>query len=77
MDLCDQIFVTNRDWDPTYLRQIVAQDFYEFKELWQNSIGDGELVQAMEAADRYTPMVEDISLDDTTLCKAVEEIESH
>ena len=32
MELSDWLFVTNRDWDPHYLRELVTQDFYEFKE---------------------------------------------
>ena len=73
MELADRMFLTNRDWDPCYLRDLVSQDFYEFRELWQSNVCDGELVKA---ADKYYPEVEDISLDDDTLCNAVEEIEN-
>ena len=63
------------DTDPCYLKELVSQDFYDFRELWQNSVTDMELITAAETVDRYCPIVEDISLDDSTLCKAVEEIE--
>ena len=76
MELSDIVFVTNRDWDPQYLRQMVSQDFYEFRELWQNSVGDNELLEAAETFDKYTPIVEDILLDDSTLYEAVTQIES-
>ena len=79
MDLADRIFFTNRDWDPQYLREVVCQDFYEFKEHWQTSISDMELIEAAErgpSAMNYCPVVEDISLDDDTLCEAVEQIET-
>ena len=77
MDIADRVFITNRDWDPHYLREVVSQDFYDFTELWNINISDMELVQAETggAMDRYMPLVEDISLDDQTLYKAVEQIE--
>ena len=78
MELPDRFFVTNRDWDPSYLRDLVTQDFYDFRELWQNSnsVTDRELVQAVETVDKYCPVVEDISIDDVTLYQAVAEIEN-
>ena len=77
MDLMDRVFCTNKDWDPTYLQYIFSQDFYEFRELWHNWIGDNELVKAVEKVERepYKPIVEDISMDDNTLYTAVEQIE--
>ena len=76
MELSNRIFVTNQDWDPYYLRDLVCQDWYDFKELWQSDvIGDNELVKAVDSVDQYCPVLEDISLDDMTLCQAVEEIE--
>ena len=38
MDITDQLFATNSDWDLQYLRQVFTQDFYEFDEIWQSSI---------------------------------------
>ena len=75
MEMTDRVFISNRDWDPAYLSEIFTQDFYEFRDLWQTSVPDMELVRAVETVDKYSPVVEDISLDDSTLCKAVEEIE--
>ena len=66
MDIADQVFVTNLDWDPQYLMECVTQDFYDFKDHWQNSISDTELISG-EVPSRYTPMVEDISLVNDTL----------
>ena len=74
MDIVDRLFVTNLDWDPIYLRDCVTQDFYDFSEHWQNSISDMEPL-ARERPSRYTPVVEDISLDDETLYEAIEQIE--
>ena len=73
MDLTDRVFVANRDWDPQYLTELVTQDFYDFTEHWQNSISDMELMAT--EGHKYSPLVEDISLDDATLCEAVEQIE--
>ena len=70
MELSDRMFCANRDWDPAYLQYIISQDFYEFRELWQSNIGDKELV----CAERYSPIVADISLDDNTLYEAVAQI---
>ena len=30
MELSDRVFTANQDWDPTYLRYIFSQDFYDF-----------------------------------------------
>ena len=45
MDILDRIFAMNRDWDPQYLRKIFSEDFYEFKDLWLNSVSDMELLE--------------------------------
>ena len=76
MEISDRYFVTNRDWDSCYLRELISEDFYEFKDLWQSNVGDVELVKEVEKVDKYSPVVEDISLDDATLYNAVEEIEN-
>ena len=73
MDLADRVFVTNCDWDPQYLLEVVTEDFYDFKEHWENCLSDMDLVAAEEP--RYCPVAEDISLDDETLYEAVEQIE--
>ena len=67
----------NQDWDPTYLRYIFSQDFYEFRELWSSNVADKDIVALMEKSknERYEPIVEDISLDDSTLYNAVTQIE--
>ena len=44
--------------------------------MWQNSVADMDLVKAAESVEKYSPLVEDISLDDSTLCEAVEQIEN-
>ena len=77
MELADCMFTANKDWDPMYLRYIFSQDFYEFHELWKSNICDKELVNIAEKSEneRYTPIVEDILLDDKTLCAAVDQIE--
>ena len=75
MDISDRLFVTNRDWDSQYLRELVTQDFYDFKEHWQSSVmSDKELIVA-ERQTPYCPVTEDISIDDATLYEAVAQIE--
>ena len=59
-----------------YLKYIFSQDFYEFRDLWRSSINDMECVKVAETAERYTPIVEDISMDDDTLYEAVMQIEN-
>ena len=76
MDLADRVFMANYDWDPSYLRYIFSQDFFEFCELWSNGMGDQDMIQATEASERYCPVVKDISLDDDTLYDAVAQIEN-
>ena len=76
MDITDWLFATNSDWDPCYLRDLFSQDFCEFEDLWQSSISGMELIQAdREVPPRYSPDIEDISLDDDTLYEAIEQIE--
>ena len=75
MDISDSLLSSNRDWDPSYLNEIFQEDFYEFSELWSSNVMDSELVQECNKIDIYCPVTEDISLDDQTLCSAVEHIE--
>ena len=49
-------------------------DFFDFKEHWEMSLSDIELLKTEGATDRYCPLVKDISLDDQTLYEAVEPI---
>ena len=75
MDL-DDIFV-NLDWDPSYLESIFNQDFYEMAELWNEGYVENScLLEAIEKNEVYQPVVEDISLDDHILHRAVEKIEA-
>ena len=76
MEVSDHILSINRDWDPGYLMDIFAQDFYEFNDLWKSSVDDCSLVEQVEKLEKYEPIVEDISIDDETLCTAVENIEN-
>ena len=73
MDVCESNLFHNRDWDPEYLKEIFCQDFDDFHYLWDSTVSDDQLATHM---DRYCPVVEDISMDDETLCSAVEEIEN-
>ena len=76
MDVSEAALVCNKDWDPSYLRDIFDSDFHDFSELWANSVGDMELLHDVESVERYCPEVEDISLDDESLVNAVTEIEN-
>ena len=76
---CDALF-ENLDWDPVYLSVIFDQDFDDFTEMWNSEcVGDEELVisvENLELKEKYSPIVEDITMDDSTLRGAVEQIES-
>ena len=72
----DDIFI-NLDWDPSYLASIFDADFYDMSDLWDvDYVGDNQLLEYAERRDIYCPMVEEISIEDEVLCKAVEQIES-
>ena len=77
MDVLDYHLSRNRDWDPNYLDRILSEDFYDFSELWNTGcIKDMDLVKEVEKIERYSPIVEDISLEDDVLCSAVQRIEN-
>ena len=77
MDVSDYYLLQNRDWDPIYLSQLFSEEFYyDFTDLWNTgNMNDMDLVSAVEKVEKYSPIVEDISLDDEVLCPAVEQIE--
>ena len=75
MDVPDSTLFCNHDWDPLYLRGIFDTEFNDFSDLWCSDINDMDLLSHVEQVEHYCPIVEDISLDDETLCKAVEGIE--
>ena len=76
MEDSDELLLENRDWDPLYLSSIFDSDFCDHSDLWINDMGDQELVGVVEHLERYCPEVEDISLDESELCSAVEHIEN-
>ena len=77
MDISDDLLSSNRDWDPSYLRLFFDEDFNDMTELWKSNVVDSVLVNETSRVERqpYCPVTEDISLDDQTLCSAVEKIE--
>ena len=75
MEVPDSLIIRNRDWDPSYLSLLLSQDFYEFNDLWSSNVSDAELLNSEKEKNMYCPVGEDISMDDDTLCKAVEDIE--
>ena len=75
MELSDSNLLLNRHWDPSYLHDIMSQDFFDFSELWNQVTSDQDIVNYANEVDRYSPVVEEISMDDSTLCQAVESIE--
>ena len=80
MDFEDDLFL-NLDWDPVYLAYLFRQEFDDIDYLWKFEIVSGfELLKMSEISDcvqeKYSPCVEDISLDDDFLCDAVDRIES-
>ena len=75
MEVPDRVLCDNRDWDPSYLASLFSTDFFEFNDLWHTDITDSELLKEMDKVECYSPLVEDISLEDEELCQAVERIE--
>ena len=76
MECSDELLMSNCDWDPAYLRELVGVDFFEFEDLWSTGVNDMELLQEVKhVEDKYCPVVEDISIDDEVLCSGVEKIE--
>ena len=77
MDVSDSMLCRNGDWDPSYLGLLFDEDFNDVTELWKSNVGDQELICESDRVERehYCPITEDISLDDSTLCTAVEKIE--
>ena len=75
MNVSDSDFLTNRDWDPCYLRELVSRDFFDFSEHWKSLVTDVDLNIEMDNFERYCPITEDISIDDEVLWTAVEKIE--
>ena len=66
---------SNRDWDPLYLASIFDTEFFDFSDMWSSDVSDYDLVTEGNKVDTYSPLVEDISMDDVELCSAVEKIE--
>ena len=62
MEYSDRYLWNNCDWDPSYLSDIVTQDFFNFNELWSYSteINNVDLVQKAEKVEKYCPIVERI-----------------
>ena len=75
MEVSDECFVENRDWDPSYLALLFSEEFNDFGDLWKSNVTDMELVSEVNKLEAYCPIVEDISLEDEVLCTAVERIE--
>ena len=75
MDITDRMLVSNRDWDPSYLNEIFQEDFYDYCDMWSSDLSDSAIVSHLENVEKYCPITEDITMDDDTLCSAVEQIE--
>ena len=70
-------FTSNLDWDPVYLSRIFESEFEDYSNLWddEHSVSGREMMEVAEGGN-YCPIVEDISIDDDTLCSSIEEIET-
>ena len=75
MEVSDRLLVCNKDWDPSYLQEIFEPDFYDFSHMWNSDVSDNVLVCQVENIEKYSPITEDITMDDDILCSAVEQIE--
>ena len=75
MEVSDKNLCENLDWDPAYLSSIFDCDFHDISYLWNIEMNDMELMEVVRDVERYSPIVEDISIEDSELCRAVEQIE--
>ena len=76
MEVSDNDLIGNCDWDLSYLSMIFNEDFNHYHNLWSSNMDDSELINAVEKLEIYSPIVEDISMDNSTLYKAEEDIEN-
>ena len=60
----------------TYLEALFSVDFEDNSDLWLSDMDDSELLHVAEHSERYSPTVEDISMEDCELYSAVGQIES-
>ena len=73
----DEDLLVNLDWDPLYLRSIFDINFNDMSDLWNcDSISDSDLLQMFSTSEIYSPITEDITIEDHVLLKAVSQIES-
>ena len=72
----DSNFLLNCDWDPVYLESLFSVEFDDYSDLWVSNMNDTEFLDVVQSIERYSPIVEDISMDDNELCMAVEQIET-
>ena len=56
MEISDDILLNNRDWDPSYLCDIVEVDFNDMSELWGADVVDMDLVRECDQIERYCPI---------------------
>ena len=43
MEVSDNYLLSNRDWDPSYLRLLFKDDFHDESELWKSNVTNEEL----------------------------------
>ena len=73
----DEDLLVNLDWDLLYLRSIFDINFNDMSDLWNwDSISDSDLLQMFSTSEIYSPITEDITIEDHVLLKAVSQIES-
>ena len=54
MDVSDELLWSSKDWDPSYLTDIVTQDFYDFSELWNcGNVSDQVLVKDVTFIEHF------------------------
>ena len=77
MDISDEVFICNRDWDPVYLSGIFDEEFFDFSDMWRSSVSDGELVSASQKVKKQISLssMDDESSDDIYLRNVVEQLE--
>ena len=67
----------NFDWEPSYLELIFNEDFLDMTDLWNEEfVTDSELLEMCKNSEIYSPIVQDIMLDEDDLVRAVTKIES-
>ena len=74
-DVSDAFLCSINDGDTSYLASISSEDFNDSTDFGSSNIRNSKLVDEMNKVDTYSPIVEDISIDNITLLSTAKQIE--